>query len=74
MTQAAENERLKLTANWVNGISVAVVGGGVIVPFLSRMVNQNDMDGSTMVLLFLSCCIAALPLHFVGLKVLAAIQ
>ena len=74
MSQLNENESLKLTATWINGISAAVVAAGIVLPILNQLVGSNRLNSQVLVLLICGCLAVAGILHLIGLAVLKGLE
>lgn len=70
-----DNERAKLTANWLNGLSVATFAVGGLAPLLSTFYGSAT-SGPVVTLTVVSvvCVIASVALHFAGRRVLRGLQ
>ena len=71
MNKAARNERRKLTATWLNGVSIASVAVGGIAPTVAAIIGSVP---SQVIRDVLVACIAwlvlALSLHMAGRMIL----
>jgi amino acid transporter len=68
MNRTAQNEKLKLLANWLNAVSVTVIGAGGFLPLLSVYVGVGPpMREQWLVWPLVSVCTAiAAGLHLLG--------
>lgn len=74
MANLVENETVKLIANWLNGMSIALVGAGIFVPLVNQLVGNNAWAPEQLALLLISCVIVAAILHLSGQKVLRGLH
>ncbi len=74
MSDLSENESLKLTATWLNSMSVAIVGTGIILPTINQFLGSNPMDGLILTILICCCLMTAGILHLAGLAVLRGLE
>lgn len=68
MDKTVQNEKLKLLANWLNALSVTVVGAGGLLPLLSVYVGVGvPMREQWLVWPLVGVCITvATALHLLG--------
>ena len=75
---AARNEQLKLTATWLNAISVAFMATGVIAPVLANLYGFNTSSISNVLydrlIVAFVCFLGSLVLHYSGRRILRGIK
>lgn len=70
-----ENERLKLTANWCNTTSAAVLTAGCLVPLANYLFGMLPNASPTLIYgTGFSCILGAVLLHLFGQGVLKALK
>jgi hypothetical protein len=70
-----ENERLKLTANWCNTISTAIMTAGGIVPVANYLFGALPSASTTLIYGTGVVCIASgLIIHSIGQAILRGLQ
>ncbi len=74
MAYLVENETVKLIANWLNGMSIALVGAGIFVPLVNQLVGNNTWPPEQVAFLLVGCVVVAAILHLVGQKVLRGLH
>lgn len=74
MADRIGDESLKLTAAWLNAISVATMAAGVVVPVVNQVYGERPMDTSVLTLLICGCIVSSLILHLAGLLVLGGLD
>lgn len=74
MANLIENETVKLVANWLNGMSLTVIGAGIVIPVINQVIGSNPISRAGLVLLVLGCLIFAYVLHLFGRKVLRGLH
>ncbi|WP_295810326.1 amino acid transporter [uncultured Nitratireductor sp.] len=57
------NERVKLTANFLNGLAVAMVAVGAFAPFVSYASRNSNVSLKTVALFAIGCLLIAISLH-----------
>lgn len=73
MIDQVHNETLKLAANWLNALSVAVTGGGSVLPVITYVFGGANAEWPETSLLIL-CFVAGLTLHWFGQLVIGGLQ
>lgn len=63
LVTTVHNERVKLTASWLNSIAVAVLAVGGFAPMISALYGGKSV-GLPLVIGTLVCILAALALHY----------
>jgi hypothetical protein len=60
------NERIKLTANWINGLATAIVTAGALAPLAAVIYGLSSMalPGAYLSLLVAVCFSMGLIIHF----------
>lgn len=74
MAYLVENETVKLIANWLNGMSIALIGAGIFVPLVNQLVGNNTWALDQLALVLIGCVIVAAILHLGGQKVLRGLH
>ncbi len=69
-----ENEQIKLTANWLNGVSIAMVAVGGLAPPLSGTYAQAPADWSRTVLVSVLCFCLSAGLHYAARRTLGKLK
>ena len=69
----AHNERLKLTATYVNGVTVALLAVGGFAPAFNLVVNQTTPTSGVLALTAI-CHIISVTLHFISRRTLKGIR
>jgi hypothetical protein len=70
-----ENERIKLTANWLNGLAIATYAVGGIAPILTSFYSGNEPSSPLAVALVSGVCFAATgALHFAARRILGGLR
>lgn len=72
LSKSARNERIKLTATFLNGIGVACVAVGGLAPLIA-LGNGTVHPGPVIYGLMAACVAAAVCLHLVARSVLLAL-
>lgn len=70
LNQNAINERLKLTATFVNNIGVALLAAGVFVPGISLFSANPTVSRNEYLVIVGGCVVLALALHWSGRRLL----
>lgn len=73
MIDQVHNESLKLVANWLNAASIAIVGGGAILPVIAFLYGGVDAEIPEPSLVVL-CFTFGLALHCSGQFVIGGLQ
>jgi hypothetical protein len=70
------NERLKLTANWLNAISTAVMAAGVLGPgaYVLLDLGTKKLDPIYTLRAVLICVVVSVALHAIGRAFLGELQ
>jgi ABC-type Na+ efflux pump permease subunit len=71
---AIENESTKLSANYVNGVAIAIFAIGFFAPMLSFLREGWGAQNIFSNLLSVVCLLGSVTLHFVGRKVLKRLK
>lgn len=69
----AHNERLKLTATYVNGVAIALIAVGGFAPVVTVLVNQAA-PSATVLLLAVICQGLSVVLHLIARRVLRELK
>ncbi len=70
-----ENEKVKLTANWINGLSIAVFAVGGLAPLFSSLYDSEGKSFSAAVVpISVVCFFAAVALHYTGRRLLRGLK
>ncbi len=72
MTKAERNERRKLSANYANGVAIAMIAVGGFAP-LAAIVQTGNVNAASLVL-FVICFVGSGSLHLFALKLLAGME
>jgi hypothetical protein len=76
MNKTVRNERLKLTASWLNTVATALMTAGVFAPAASQIYGfgANRAD-KTLVFVSSALCVAvSLTLHWIGRLLLGGLE
>ena len=71
-----QNERTKLTANWLNALAAALVAAGVFAPAAALVygVSQLPRAGLPLALVILGCFAGGVFLHWLGRVLLGRLR
>ncbi|KZD09319.1 amino acid transporter [Oceanibaculum pacificum] len=67
------NERIKLSATWLNGLSIAIFAVGGFAPLLTRLYDGRTLDKSLLGI-SVSCFLAAFGIHLIARAVLRRLK
>lgn len=74
MSKNARNERIKFLATWFNGVSLTLVGAGVVLPLLSALFRVgNPVEVTTAYYVTPICALGSLILHILGHRILGGL-
>lgn len=65
---------MKLMANWLNGMSITLVGAGIFIPVINQTIGNNPVSPVNFALLLVACLLIALSLHLAGQKILRGLH
>lgn len=68
------NERTKLTATWLNGLSIALAAVGGFAPFVNFAASDGAEVPARTVIVVATCLIASAGLHLAARKTLGKMQ
>lgn len=74
MNKAARNERIKLTATWLNGAGVAALAVGCFAPIVAFITSQTHVPVGDLNLLIAAWLLISVSLHLAGRIVLRRIE
>ena len=76
MTSLIRNERLKLTANWMNAFSIAVMTAGVLGPIAYFLfgLGTKPVNPIYIVEVALCCVVVSVGLHMIGRALLGELE
>ena len=76
-SKAVHNERLKLSATFLNGVAIAAIGVGVITPavaYILDLQNLRESGPGLVVLLGVALLVIGLALHWLARKLLGDLR
>ena len=76
MNKTVRNERLKLTASWLNAVATALMAAGVFAPVASQIYGfgSNRADKSLVLISSALCVTLSLGLHLIGRQLLGGLE
>lgn len=74
MNKAARNERIKITATWFNGASVAALAVGCFAPIVAFVTTQTHVPVTDLNLLVAAWLVLSVSLHLAARIVLRRIE
>jgi hypothetical protein len=76
MNKTVHNERLKLTASWLNAVATALMAAGVFAPVASQIYGfgSNRADKSLVLISSVLCVTLSLGLHLIGRQLLGGLE
>jgi hypothetical protein len=76
MNKTVHNERLKLTASWLNAVATALMAAGVFAPVASQIYGfgSNRADKSLVLISSVVCVTLSLGLHLIGRQLLGGLE
>jgi hypothetical protein len=76
MNKTIRNERLKLTASWLNTVATALMTAGAFAPAVSQIYGfgSNRADKTSAFISATICVAASLTLHWIGRQLLGGFE
>jgi hypothetical protein len=76
MNKTVRNERIKLTASWLNAIATALLAAGLFAPAASQIYGfgSNRADKTLVSISSAVCVVLSLTLHWVGRQLLGGLE
>jgi hypothetical protein len=68
------NERIKLTATYLNGCAIACIAIGGLAPVASVIVNGSQVSAFRLFALALGCLCISFALHLAGRRILRRLE
>ena len=69
-SKLVENEQVKLSATYLNGVAVALLAAGVLAPVVGGLAAGNQVGQPQLVAVAASCILLSAVLHFVARRLL----
>jgi hypothetical protein len=73
LSEAARNERIKLTATFLNNLSVSIIAVGVIGPALSLLSNNPLVTSGQFIAIAAGCIFLGISLHLIARRHLESV-
>lgn len=70
MADQIDNERLKLTCTWINGLSLAIFAAGVVLPVVNLIVGISHSNIGSVAMVSGICLIVTVGIHLYAKRLL----